>query len=126
MAVVPLGRGRRAVTHVRRLETYGSKEGSAIASLVECRLETGRTHQIRLHMAHEGHPLLGDDAYGSGFKSKAALLPDQARAALASLGRQALHARLLGFAHPITGETMRFESALPDDLQRLGRVLATL
>jgi 23S rRNA pseudouridine1911/1915/1917 synthase len=124
MAAVPLGRGRRAITHVRRLDAYGSKLGSAVASLVECRLETGRTHQIRVHMAHQGHPLLGDDVYGSGFKSKAALLPEGARAALASLGRQALHARLLGFAHPVTGQILRFESPLPEDLTILAQALA--
>ena len=70
-------------------------------------------------MAHLGHPLMGDDVYGSGFRTKANRLPPAARDALAALGRQALHAAVLGFAHPRTGETLRFESPLPEDMQRL-------
>ena len=89
-------------------------DGKPVASLLACRLETGRTHQIRVHLAHIGHPLLGDDVYGPGFKTKAALLQAEARAALEALGRQALHAYLLGFEHPITGETScEFRSELP-------------
>ena len=98
--------GREAVTHWERLETYLGADGKPVASLLSCRLETGRTHQIRVHLAHIGHPLLGDDVYGPGFKTKAALLPAEARAALEALGRQALHAYLLGFEHPVTGETV--------------------
>jgi 23S rRNA pseudouridine1911/1915/1917 synthase len=94
-----------------------------VASLIECRLETGRTHQIRVHLAHAGHPLLGDDVYGPGFKTKAALLPESARAALADLGRQALHAYLLGVVHPTRGDYLEFRSELPDDLRRLRREL---
>ena len=123
MAVVPLGRGREAITHYSRQATYGSHAGQPIASLVECRLETGRTHQIRVHMAHLGHPLLGDSVYGPGFRTKAAHLDETARAALEALGRQALHARLLGFAHPVTGEELVFESSLPQDLARLAQAL---
>ena len=93
------------------------------ASLVACRLETGRTHQIRVHMASIGHPLLGDSVYGAGFKTKAARLGEGAKAALADLGRQALHASLLGFEHPITGERLRFESPPPPDLSRLIKAL---
>ena len=72
-----------------------------------------------MHLAHIGHPILGDATYGTGFKTKSALLPEAARAALAVLGRQALHANLLGFEHPETGETMEFRSQLPADLATL-------
>jgi 23S rRNA pseudouridine1911/1915/1917 synthase len=88
-------------------------------ALLEVRLETGRTHQIRVHLAHIGHPLLGDDTYGPGFKTKAALLPENARESLAALGRQALHAHILGFQHPETHDVLSFKSRLPDDLARL-------
>jgi 23S rRNA pseudouridine1911/1915/1917 synthase len=117
MAVVEAGRGRAAVTHWRALEALEP------ATLVACRLETGRTHQIRVHMAHIGHPLLGDAVYGGGFKTKAARLESAARDALDALGRQALHAAVLGFEHPITGETLRFESAPPDDFSGLLKAL---
>jgi 23S rRNA pseudouridine1911/1915/1917 synthase len=119
MAVVPLGRGREAITHYSLVESLGEHGGQPLVSLVECRLETGRTHQIRVHMAHLGHPLLGDAVYGSGFKTKAALLPEGAKAALIAMDRQALHARLLGFEHPVSGKHLVFESALPADLARL-------
>ncbi len=113
MAVVRDDRGRRAVTHWRVEEAFGS------ASLIACRLETGRTHQIRVHMASIGHPIIGDSVYGAGFKTKAAQLSEEARSALAALGRQALHAATLGFEHPITGEPFRFESPPPPDVSRL-------
>ena len=124
MAVVPAEKGRRAVTHYAVEERFPATE-EAVATLVRCRLETGRTHQIRIHMAHRGHPLLGDGVYGGGFATKANRLGPEARAALAALGRQALHAAVLGFEHPRTGETMRFESPLPDDLKRLVAALRT-
>ena len=76
-----------------------------------------------MHLAHIGHPLLGDDVYGPGFKTKAALLRPDAQAALESLGRQALHAYLLGFEHPVTGETAVYRSPLPADLAALRRAL---
>jgi 23S rRNA pseudouridine1911/1915/1917 synthase len=117
MAVVADKRGRTAVTHWRVEETLGP------ASLVACRLETGRTHQIRVHLAHIGHPLLGDSVYGAGFKTKASRLSGAARAALDALGRQALHAAILAFDHPITGEPLAFESPLPEDLSNLVNVL---
>ena len=123
MAVVAEGRGRHAVTHYRVEETFGDGT-EPIASIVRCELETGRTHQIRVHLAFVKHPLLGDDVYGAGFRTKAARLPEAAREALETLGRQALHAALLQFEHPRTGETMRFESALPPELERLHRALA--
>ncbi len=77
----------------------------------------GRTHQIRVHMAHLGHPLIGDPEYGAAFKTKANRLPDGARAAVNGFHRQALHAYLLQFEHPSTGETMHFEAPIPDDMQ---------
>jgi 23S rRNA pseudouridine1911/1915/1917 synthase len=117
MAVVKAERGRHATTHWRTEEDLGP------ASLIACQLETGRTHQIRVHMASIGHPLLGDSVYGSGFKTKAALLGSRAVSALAALGRQALHASVLGFDHPATGETLRFESPPPKDFERLLKAL---
>jgi 23S rRNA pseudouridine1911/1915/1917 synthase len=116
-AALPEGRGKEAITHWRRLARYGGER--PVAALVECALETGRTHQIRVHMAHVGHPLLGDPLYGTGFRTKAKLLPQGARAALDALGRQALHAATLGFAHPVTGEEMLFESPIPADMAAL-------
>lgn len=113
IAVVSDEAGRHAVTHYAVAEAYPE------AALVRCQLETGRTHQIRVHLAHRGHPLLGDSVYGGAFRTKAARLRPEARDALATLGRQALHAELLGFSHPRTGETLRFESRLPPDLARL-------
>lgn len=131
MAVVKEGRGREAITHITLIERYppllkGLDETEPLASLVECRLETGRTHQIRVHMSHIGHPLLGDQLYGSGFATKASRLPEQAREALVALGRQALHAAVLGFEHPVTGEEMLFESDPPADFANLQAALASL
>jgi 23S rRNA pseudouridine1911/1915/1917 synthase len=127
--------GREAVTHWQVLERYqggkpakvtakGAKPEAPVASLLLCRLETGRTHQIRVHLASIGHPLLGDETYGAGFRTKAALLPQAAQAALAALGRQALHAHILSVKHPSSGEFMRFQSELPRDLARLRKALA--
>jgi 23S rRNA pseudouridine1911/1915/1917 synthase len=117
MAVVPEEHGRHAITHFEVIEPLSG--AAPAASLVRCDLETGRTHQIRVHMAHIGHPLLGDGVYGSGFRTKAARLDGGARDALERLGRQALHAAVLGFEHPRTGETLRFESPLPRDMAAL-------
>ncbi|HEY8214196.1 MAG TPA: RluA family pseudouridine synthase [Methylocystis sp.] len=117
MAVVPEARGREAITHWEKVEDYG------VASLLRCQLETGRTHQIRVHLAHIGHPLIGDKTYGAGFKTKVAKLTPHAREAVEHLGRQALHAATLGFEHPITGEEMLFESELPEDLAKLREAL---
>ena len=124
MAVVPEERGRQAVTHWRLERSFGP-ETAPVASRVACQLETGRTHQIRVHMAHIGHPVLADPLYAKGFKSKASRLDPAARAALEALGdRQALHAAVLGFEHPVTGEYMEFESELPPDLAAMEAALA--
>jgi 23S rRNA pseudouridine1911/1915/1917 synthase len=111
--------GREAITHWEVLERYRGSDGAPVASLLACRLETGRTHQIRVHLASIGHPLLGDDVYGPGFKTKAVHLPPAAQEALAALGRQALHAYLLGVVHPTRGDYLEFRSELPADLRRL-------
>jgi 23S rRNA pseudouridine1911/1915/1917 synthase len=117
IAVVPTERGRYAITHYELIETLPPSD--PIASLMRCELETGRTHQIRVHMAYIGHPLLGDLVYGSGFKTKANRLSEVQQAALKTLGRQALHAAVLGFEHPRSGEFLRFESPLPADMAGL-------
>jgi 23S rRNA pseudouridine1911/1915/1917 synthase len=116
--------GRHAVTHWQVLERFNGTDAKPIASLIECRLETGRTHQIRVHLAHAGHPLLGDATYGTGFKTKASRLPPAAREALAGLGRQALHAYLLALEHPKSGQRLEFRSELPAPLLRLHHSLA--
>ncbi len=111
--------GREAITHWEVLERYIGTDGETVASLLACRLETGRTHQIRVHLAAIGHPLLGDDVYGGGFKTKANQLGPEAGKALEALGRQALHAYLLTIEHPSQGKNLEFRSELPDDLRRL-------
>ena len=120
MAMVKSG-GRHAVTHYLVERVFGPEE-RPLAGRVACRLETGRTHQIRVHLASKGSPCLGDPTYGSGPPAEAV------RAAIreAGLYRQALHAAVLGFVHPITGEAMRFESPLPEDMARLEGLLERL
>jgi 23S rRNA pseudouridine1911/1915/1917 synthase len=118
------GGGREAITHWEVKEKYLGADGKPVVSLIECRLETGRTHQIRVHLAHIGHPILGDETYGTGFRTKATRLPGPAREALDALGRQALHAYLLAFQHPETDEILRFRSELPADLARLRDALS--
>jgi 23S rRNA pseudouridine1911/1915/1917 synthase len=119
MAVVKGEAGRHAVTHYEVQETFESADGKTIASLLRLKLETGRTHQIRVHLAHVGHPVLGDPVYGTGFKASSAKLSEAAQGALVALGRQALHAAELGFVHPVTEKTLSFKSRLPPDLQIL-------
>ena len=114
MAVVPEEHGRIAITHWRLQEQFGDN-----ASLVACELETGRTHQIRVHMAHIGHPVIGDPLYAKGFRTKASKLSAAARHHLDLLDRQALHAVSLGFEHPVTRELLEFESPMPQDLSAL-------
>jgi 23S rRNA pseudouridine1911/1915/1917 synthase len=117
--------GRIAITHWQVLERFNGRDGKPAASLIECRLETGRTHQIRIHLAHAGHPLLGDATYGPGFKTKSSRLPPAAQDALEGLGRQALHAYLLALEHPKSGQRLEFRSELPADLVRLHHSLTT-
>ncbi len=138
MAVRP--GGREAITLWEVLERYpsaaagqhrsnqiaakgGGGSAPAVASLLDCQLRTGRTHQIRVHLAAIGHPLLGDSTYGPGFRTKMTLLSESARIALEALSRQALHAYLLTIEHPATGEEMVFRSELPPDLAGLRQAL---
>jgi 23S rRNA pseudouridine1911/1915/1917 synthase len=111
IAIVEGSRGKRAVTHWNRLEVLKD------AALLECRLETGRTHQVRVHMASIGHPLLGDPAYGRSGKAHGILLKQL------GFDRQALHAAELGFTHPVTKRKLSFASAMPPDMQELMRAL---
>ncbi len=120
MALVRSG-GRHATTHYLVEQVFGPQQ-KPLAARVACRLETGRTHQIRVHLASRGAPCLGDPTYGSG----PAASPVRDAMAEAGLARQALHAAVLGFVHPVTGETVRFESALPQDMARLEALLAEL
>ncbi len=135
---VPLGRhphardrqavrddGRAAVTHWQVLEQFPGSDGKPVAALLACTLETGRTHQIRVHLAHAGHPILGDATYATGFRTKSSRLAPEARSALEALGRQALHAYLLAIEHPETGDLLEFQSELPGDLRRLRHALHT-
>jgi len=115
--------GREAVTHWEIREVFEGRDGKPVASLLACQLETGRTHQIRVHLAHIGHPLLGDSVYGPHFKTKAKHLGPEAQAALAALDRQALHAWLLALEHPGSGEILHWEAALPEDLLLLEKTL---
>jgi 23S rRNA pseudouridine1911/1915/1917 synthase len=108
--------GREAVTHYELRETFANRHGRPIASLLACRLGTGRTHQVRVHLAHIGPPLMGDAVYGPHFKTKASQLAPHARQALAGLDRQALHAYLLVLKHPRSGRVLRWKIPLPEDL----------
>jgi len=116
--------GKHAVTHYEVLEKYGPAL-NPVAAKIQCRLETGRTHQIRVHMTHIGHPLIGDPAYGRARTAAAArkAVPAEVAAALDAFPRQALHAAVLGFQHPTTHKTMRFESPLPADMAALEAAL---
>jgi 23S rRNA pseudouridine1911/1915/1917 synthase len=115
--------GRSATTHYEVLETFSGERPAGDVSLLRLVLETGRTHQIRVHLAHIGNPVLGDAVYGSGFKTRVAALRPAAKAATIALGRQALHAEQLEFEHPITGKKMSFNSPLPADLAVLEKAL---
>ena len=124
--------GRIAITNYKYLEGYGQQKGGAIGSplvsKIECKLETGRTHQIRVHMAHIFCPLLGDRTYGKtgAFKTANTASELKLKDALSTFSRQALHARSLGFIHPITDESLYFESPFPADLQALEAALMAL
>ena len=118
-AAVDARAGRHAVTHYESVRLFRDGAAKPLASLVRCRLETGRTHQIRVHLAHIGHPLLGDRTYGSHFAASARRLDEAAGTALERLGRQALHAAHLAFEHPVTAARLGFDSPLPGDMQAL-------
>lgn len=125
MAVVPDGHhppGRHAVTRLRATETFGPPE-KPFASLLECRLETGRTHQIRVHATYAGHALIGDPVYGHPRILSEKLVATEVSAALRAFPRQALHAATLGFRHPLTGESLSFEAPPPKDMRDLVALL---
>ena len=121
MAVVGSGKGKQAATNYAIVKRYG-----VWASLVECRLATGRTHQVRVHMTHIGHPPVGDPLYGRASRARIKGLPDKVVEAMRNFPRQALHARLLAFEHPESGEKLSFESQLPSDMKTLCDILETV
>jgi 23S rRNA pseudouridine1911/1915/1917 synthase len=118
-------RGKHAITHYTVTEAYGT-----VASKIECRLETGRTHQIRVHLSHLGHSVIGDPLYGkaTGMKNHAAMkkLPEEKRDYILNFPRQALHAAELSFVHPSTGKQRHFTSKLPEDLKILQKYLKAI
>ena len=134
MAVVP--NGRVAITNyttehtfrvpVHKAASKGKGNNSVMLSVVRCSLETGRTHQVRVHMAHIGTPIVGDLVYGAGFQTKALALPEEVAQMFISMERQALHAFSLRLKHPITGKIETFQSALPEDIAKLCRALECL
>ena len=118
MTVVSPGKGKAAATRYKTLKRLGGR-----ACLVECRLETGRTHQVRVHLTHIGHPLVGDPVYGRARRARVGGLPADSSERIGKFGRQALHARSLAFDHPSSGQRLEFESDLPNDMKVLCDVL---
>jgi 23S rRNA pseudouridine1911/1915/1917 synthase len=131
MAVVAQG-GRTAITNYETERVFripaekGKGNNPLLLSVVRCSLETGRTHQVRVHMAHLGAPIVGDALYGAGFKTKALAFPKEAAETLSRMKRQALHAISLRFRHPATGKIMAFETDLPEDIAKLCNALVSL
>ncbi len=123
MAVRETG-GKHALTRYKTLEVYGD----GLASLVECRLATGRTHQIRVHLSHRGNPLVGDPQYGraTGRRDAVSALDPEMKRQIVGFSRQALHARVLGFVHPVSGQRIDFKTELPDDMAHLKKILESL
>ncbi len=119
MAVLEEPHGKPALTRFGRLALFGLS-----ATWIECRLATGRTHQIRVHMAHLGHSLIGDPLYGKATPARRRTFDEAQNQLIADFGRQALHARILGFEHPVSGEWMRFERDCPQDMRDLAALLA--
>jgi 23S rRNA pseudouridine1911/1915/1917 synthase len=113
--------GRVAISHFKRIQSFGLHGKHPFASSIEAKLETGRTHQVRVHLTHLGHSLLGDPTYGSPTQNQAKWksLPPSIQAAIQALSGQALHARILGFSHPISGENLHFEAPLFPAFQTL-------
>ena len=134
MAVVPKG-GRVAITNYKTERTFHVAEKAASRgkgnnplrlSVVRCSLETGRTHQVRVHMAHLGTPIVGDSLYGAGFRTKALALPEEEAHIFVGVERQALHAASFRLRHPVTGKIETFRAALPEDIAKLCRALESL
>ncbi|RLQ88664.1 RluA family pseudouridine synthase [Notoacmeibacter ruber] len=125
-SVVPASRpdARHAVTHFAVEKRFPQRD--AVAALIECELETGRTHQIRVHMNHIGHPLIGDAVYGAAFATKANRLPSPARDVAQAFSRQALHAHHLAFNHPASGERLSFTTPPPSDMAELIAAFETI
>jgi len=121
MAIVREGRGKHALTRYKVTERFGD-----VASEVECRLATGRTHQIRVHLSHIGHPLIGDPVYGRSPAGRIRQFDPELAAFISGFGRQALHAAVIGFEHPRLGRRLKFTSCLPSDMKLLKRRLAAL
>jgi 23S rRNA pseudouridine1911/1915/1917 synthase len=119
MAVVAEPRGKSAATNYRLLQRFGDA-----ASLVECKLESGRTHQIRVHMTHIGYPIIGDQVYGRRTPARKNAFAEDAAQLIGALNRQALHAAVIGFEHPRTAERLKFSSELPRDMKRIVSVLS--
>ncbi|MFQ3360603.1 MAG: RluA family pseudouridine synthase [Alphaproteobacteria bacterium] len=128
MAIVKANnqKGTFAITSYRIEEKYLNKKNDPIASLVRCKLYTGRTHQIRVHMAHIGTPVINDIKYGNGFKTKMNKLPESSQLIIQQSKRQALHAELLEFEHPTTNNLMSFSSALPKELKNMKNMLSKI
>ena len=124
--IVKPGQGRFAITHYELVESFAVAGEEPLASLVKCYLETGRTHQVRVHLAFSGAPVIGDKTYGAGFRTKAGKLSAGAKTALDLLGRQALHASELTFVHPVHADTMTFLSPLPTDFANMAVQLSQL
>jgi len=114
MAIVDQDKGKKALTHYKTKEIFGQT-----ASLVECQLETGRTHQIRVHLTSKNHPLIGDQTYGTTKRKKTKALPQEIQQYLRNFPRQALHAYSLGLIHPKTHTHIHYTSALPTDMEEL-------
>ncbi len=112
-------KGKEAITNYKTIENLKTSKGNTIASVIECKLHTGRTHQIRVHMTDKGHPLIGDKTYGRSPQGKLKQLPSRAISAINGLPGQALHAKSLGFIHPKTEKVQLFQSVIPDYLSNL-------
>ena len=114
-----VSRGKVAITHYKTLENLKNKKNQIVATVLECRLETGRTHQIRVHLTEKGNPLIGDRTYGRSPQSKLKSLSESTVQSIKMLPGQALHAQSLGFLHPKKEKMLHFQSVMPDYLSKL-------